>query len=43
MENYELGRAWGLYNKVVVVAGGGGVKNGIGRATAVLYAKLGAI
>lgn len=42
MDNFEMGRALGLYGKVVVVAGGGGVKNGIGRATAVLFAKLGA-
>jgi 3-oxoacyl-[acyl-carrier protein] reductase len=42
MENYELGKAWDLYGKVVVVAGGGGAKNGIGRATAILYAQLGA-
>ncbi len=41
MDNYEVGRALGLYGKVVVVAGGGGAKNGIGRATAVLFAKLG--
>lgn len=38
----ELGRAWGLYDKVVVVAGGGGAQNGIGRSTAILFAKLGA-
>ena len=42
MENYEVGRALGLSGKVVVVAGGGGAHNGIGRATAVLFAKLGA-
>jgi 3-oxoacyl-[acyl-carrier protein] reductase len=42
MDDREVGRALGLYGKVVVVAGGGGAQNGIGRATAVLYAKLGA-
>jgi len=42
MENVELGKEWGLFDKVVVVAGGGGAQNGIGRATALLYAKLGA-
>ncbi len=42
MDNYEVGRALGLYGKVVAVAGGGGAKNGIGRSTAVLFAKLGA-
>ena len=31
----------GLEGKVVVVVGGGGANNGIGRATAILFAKLG--
>lgn len=42
MENCELDRAWGLYDKIVVVAGGGGANKGIGRTTAILFAKLGA-
>lgn len=42
LKKEEVGRALGLYGKVVVVAGGGGAKNGIGRATAMLFAKLGA-
>ena len=42
MDYSEAGRAWGLYGKVVVVAGGAGAKNGIGGATSILFARLGA-
>ena len=42
MDDHAVGRTLGVYGKVVVVAGGGGAKNGIGRATALLYARLGA-
>ena len=42
MDYFEAGKVMGLFGKVVVVAGGGGAKNGIGRATAVLFGKLGA-
>ena len=42
MSNYEVGGALGLEGKVVAVLGGGGANNGIGRATAILFAKLGA-
>ncbi|MFB3886301.1 MAG: SDR family NAD(P)-dependent oxidoreductase [Thermodesulfobacteriota bacterium] len=42
MDYLGLGKALGLYGKVAVIAGGGGAKNGIGRATAVLFAKMGA-
>ena len=42
MSNYEVGGALGLDGKVVAVLGGGGANNGIGRATAILFAKLGA-
>jgi NAD(P)-dependent dehydrogenase (short-subunit alcohol dehydrogenase family) len=42
MSNYESGGSLGLEGKVVVVLGGGGANNGIGRATAILFAKLGA-
>jgi 3-oxoacyl-[acyl-carrier protein] reductase len=41
MSKYELGPL-GLEGKVVAVFGGGGANNGIGRATAVLFGKLGA-
>jgi 3-oxoacyl-[acyl-carrier protein] reductase len=42
MSNYEAGGPLGLEGKVVAVLGGGGANNGIGRATAILFAKLGA-
>jgi 3-oxoacyl-[acyl-carrier protein] reductase len=42
MSDYELGRSLGLEGKVVAVLGGGGANNGIGRATAILFARLGA-
>jgi len=42
MGNYELAGSLGLQGKTVVVVGGGGANNGIGRATAILFAKLGA-
>ena len=42
MNNYEVGKALGLYGKIVIVAGGGGAHLGIGRATAILFGKLGA-
>jgi 3-oxoacyl-[acyl-carrier protein] reductase len=42
MSDYELGSSLGLEGKVVAVLGGGGANNGIGRATAILFAKLGA-
>jgi 3-oxoacyl-[acyl-carrier protein] reductase len=42
MSDYELGRSLGLEGKVVAVLRGGGANNGIGRATAILFAKLGA-
>jgi 3-oxoacyl-[acyl-carrier protein] reductase len=42
MSNYEVGGGLGLEGKVVAVLGGGGANNGIGRATAILFAKLGA-
>lgn len=42
MSDYELGGSLGLEGKVVAVLGGGGANNGIGRATAILFAKLGA-
>jgi 3-oxoacyl-[acyl-carrier protein] reductase len=41
MSNYEVGGPLGLEGKVVAVVGGGGANNGIGRATAILFAKLG--
>ena len=41
MGNYEVAGSLGLEGKVVAVVGGGGANNGIGRATAVLFAKLG--
>ncbi len=42
MDDFEVGKFLGLYGKVAVIAGGGGAKNGIGRATAMLFAKMGA-
>jgi NAD(P)-dependent dehydrogenase (short-subunit alcohol dehydrogenase family) len=42
MDKYEAVGSFGLEGKVVAVVGGGGANNGIGRATAVLFAKLGA-
>jgi NAD(P)-dependent dehydrogenase (short-subunit alcohol dehydrogenase family) len=42
MNNYEVVGPLGLEGKVVAVVGGGGANNGIGRATAILFAKLGA-
>jgi 3-oxoacyl-[acyl-carrier protein] reductase len=42
MDTYEAVGSFGLAGKVVVVVGGGGANNGIGRATALLFAKLGA-
>ena len=42
MEKYEAVGSFGLAGKVVAVVGGGGANNGIGRATAILFAKLGA-
>jgi len=42
MEQDEIGTVLGIRGKVVAVAGGGGAKNGMGRATALLFAKLGA-
>jgi 3-oxoacyl-[acyl-carrier protein] reductase len=41
MSNYEVAGSLGLEGKVVAVLGGGGANNGIGRATAILFAKLG--
>ena len=43
MSNYEAAGSLGLDGKIVAVVGGGGANNGIGRATAILFAKLGAI
>ena len=42
MSNYEVAGSLGLQGKTVAVVGGGGANNGIGRATAILFAKLGA-
>ena len=42
MNNNEAVGSLGLQGKVVAVVGGGGANNGIGRATAILFAKLGA-
>lgn len=42
MSNYEVAGSLGLQGKIVAVVGGGGANNGIGRATAILFAKLGA-
>ena len=42
MSNDEVARSLGLDGKIVAVVGGGGANNGIGRATAILFAKLGA-
>jgi 3-oxoacyl-[acyl-carrier protein] reductase len=42
MDKFEAVGSLGLDGKVVVVVGGGGANNGIGRATAILFAKLGA-
>lgn len=42
MDKYEAVGSFGLEGKVVVVVGGGGANNGIGRATSILFAKLGA-
>ena len=42
MDKYEAVGSFGLEGKVVAVVGGGGANNGIGRATAILFAKLGA-
>ena len=42
MNNYEAVGSLGLAGKVAAVVGGGGANNGIGRATAILFAKLGA-
>src|SRR5918993_1036627 len=41
MSNYEVAQFLGLNGKIVAVVGGGGANNGIGRATAILFAKLG--
>ena len=41
-EQNEWQDSLGLEGKVVAVLGGGGANNGIGRATAILFAKLGA-
>jgi NAD(P)-dependent dehydrogenase (short-subunit alcohol dehydrogenase family) len=42
MDTYEAVGSLGLEGKVVAVVGGGGANNGIGRATAILFAQLGA-
>jgi 3-oxoacyl-[acyl-carrier protein] reductase len=42
MDNYEMLGSLGLQGKVAAVVGGGGANNGIGRATAILFARLGA-
>jgi NAD(P)-dependent dehydrogenase (short-subunit alcohol dehydrogenase family) len=42
MSKDEVVGSLGLEGKVVVVVGGGGANNGIGRATAMLFAKVGA-
>ena len=42
MNNYDVVQSLGLAGKIVAVVGGGGANNGIGRATAILFAKLGA-
>ena len=42
MSNYEVAGSLGLHGKIVAVVRGGGANNGIGRATALLFAKLGA-
>jgi NAD(P)-dependent dehydrogenase (short-subunit alcohol dehydrogenase family) len=42
MSNYDVTGSFGLEAKVVAVIGGGGANNGIGRATSILFAKLGA-
>jgi 3-oxoacyl-[acyl-carrier protein] reductase len=42
MDKYEAVGSFGLEGKVVAVVGGGGANNGIGRATSMLFAKLGA-
>ena len=42
MNNNEALGSLGLQGKIVVVVGGGGANNGIGRATAILFAQLGA-
>ena len=42
MNNYDVAQSLGLAGKIVVVVGGGGANNSIGRATAILFAKLGA-
>jgi NAD(P)-dependent dehydrogenase (short-subunit alcohol dehydrogenase family) len=42
MNNNEAVGSFGLAGKVVVVVGGGGANNGIGSATAILFANLGA-
>jgi 3-oxoacyl-[acyl-carrier protein] reductase len=42
MNNYEVVGSLGLEGKVAAVVGGGGANNGIGRATAMLFAKVGA-
>ena len=42
MNNYEMLGSLGLQGKVAAVVGGGGANNGIGRSTAMLFAKLGA-
>jgi NAD(P)-dependent dehydrogenase (short-subunit alcohol dehydrogenase family) len=42
MSNYEVAGSLGLQGKTVAVVGGGGANNGIGRATAILFAQLGA-
>jgi NAD(P)-dependent dehydrogenase (short-subunit alcohol dehydrogenase family) len=41
MDKDEAVGSFGLEGKVVAVVGGGGANNGIGRATAMLFAKLG--
>lgn len=41
MDKYEAVGSFGLAGKIVAVVGGGGANNGIGRATAILFAKLG--
>jgi 3-oxoacyl-[acyl-carrier protein] reductase len=42
MHNHEVTGSLGLAGKIVAVVGGGGANNGIGRATAILFARLGA-
>jgi len=43
MEKCELGRAWSLYNKILVVARGGGAIMALYGQTTLLDAKIGAL